>query len=72
MPAIIGSLQLNNVEGGVVNFGDALNIAPKSNTKINEGSGSSNTANFIITNNALSATNAFDPDIVDQPSTANN
>lgn len=72
MPSIIGSIQIMNVGSGVVNFGDSLNIAPKSNSKINEGSGSSNTGGFIVTNNGLSATNALDPDVADQPAVANN
>lgn len=72
MPAIIGSIQVVNVGGGVVNFGDTLNISPKSNSKSNQGSGSGNTGGFNITNNAFNATNAVDPDIIDQPAGQNN
>lgn len=72
MPAIIGSIQLINIGGGVVNFGDTLNIAPKSNTKQNQGSGSGNIGGLSITNNGFSATNAVDPDLVDQSSGQNN
>ena len=72
MPAIIGSIQVVNVGGGVVNFGDSLNVSPKSNTKTNQGSGASNISAFTVTNNWFNATNAVDPDIVDQPSGQNN
>ncbi|WAA08692.1 spore germination protein [Fervidibacillus albus] len=72
MPAIIGNVQILNISGGIVNFGDALNIAPKSNSKTNDGSGSSNTGGLVITNNGFNATNAFDPDVLDQPNAANN
>jgi spore germination protein PF len=71
MPSIIGTIQLVNVGGGVVNFGDTLNIAPKTNTKTFEGSGSSNVGGFIVTNNGLSTTNTLDSDAVDQPSGQN-
>ncbi|WP_033829561.1 spore germination protein [Bacillus andreraoultii] len=72
MPAIIGSIQLVNIGGGVVNFGDTLNIAPKTTTKQNQGSGSGNVGGFTITNNGFSATNSVDPDLIDQPATQNN
>lgn len=71
MPAIIGNLQIINVGGGVVNFGDTFNISPKTNAKTYDGSGSSNTGAFIVTNNGLSSTNTIDKDLVDQPSVAN-
>jgi len=71
MPAIIGSIQIVNIGGGVVNFGDALNISPKSNSKSNEGSGSVNTAGIVITNNGFSSTNTIDQDAIDQPNVAN-
>lgn len=72
MPAIIGSLQINNVGGGVVSYGDTLNIAPKTSSKSNNGSGSSNTGGFIMTNNGFNATSTLDKDLVDQPMTDNN
>lgn len=71
MPAVIGSLQIITVGGGVVQFGDSLNISPKSNTKSNSGSGSTNTAGFVVNNNGLSSTNTLDKDLIDQPSVAN-
>ena len=33
MPAFIGPVQIITVDGGNVQFGDALNISPKSNSK---------------------------------------
>ncbi|WAA13036.1 spore germination protein [Fervidibacillus halotolerans] len=72
MPSIIGNLQILNISGGIANFGDALNISPKTNSKTNEGSGSSNTGGIIITNNGFNATNSLDPDVLDQPNAANN
>ncbi|WP_368986861.1 spore germination protein [Caldifermentibacillus hisashii] len=72
MPAIIGSIQIVNIGDGIVNFGDTLNIAPKSNSKLIQGSGSGNVGGISITNNGFNATNAVDPDPVDQPSGQNN
>ncbi|MDQ0268796.1 spore germination protein [Cytobacillus purgationiresistens] len=72
MPAIIGPVQIVNVGGGIVQFGDALNISPKSNSKSTTGSGAANTGGFIITNNGLSASNVLDTNLVDQPNIGNN
>lgn len=72
MPAFIGPVQISNVGGGTVQFGDALNIAPKSNSKSNSGSGAGNTAAFIMTNNGISATNHIDNNLIDQPNVGNN
>ena len=33
MPAFIGPVQIITVDGGNVQFGDALNISPKNNSK---------------------------------------
>ncbi|MFD2042727.1 spore germination protein [Ornithinibacillus salinisoli] len=72
MPSIIaGPLKINSVGGGVVNFGDAFYLSPKSADKTNAGSGSLNTGDFINTNTGLSSTNPFDPDVSDQNVTAN-
>ncbi|MBT2756449.1 spore germination protein [Mesobacillus foraminis] len=72
MPAIIGPVQIVNVGGGIVQFGDALYISPKSNSKTTEGQGSANTGGFIITNNGLSSSNVLDSSLVDQPTVGNN
>ena len=72
MPAIVGPVQIVNVTGGVVQFGDTLFISPKSALKSFTGSGTENTGGFIITNNAISGTNPLDSNLIDQPVTGNN
>ncbi|MBU8877410.1 spore germination protein [Bacillus sp. FJAT-29790] len=72
MPAIIGPVQIINVGGGIVQFGDAVFINPKSNTKQNSGQGALNTGGFIITNNGLNASNVIDTNLIDQPTIGNN
>lgn len=72
MPAIIGPVQIVNVGGGIVQFGDSLYISPKSNSKSTVGSGALNTGGFIITNNGLNASNTVDTSLVDQPTLGNN
>ncbi|SFA79484.1 MULTISPECIES: spore germination protein [unclassified Bacillus (in: firmicutes)] len=72
MPAIVGPVQIVNVGGGTVQFGDTVIISPKSASKANSGSGSGNTGGFIITNNGISASNVLDTNLVDQPITGNN
>lgn len=71
MPAIIGPVQINNVGGGTLNFGDSFYISPKATGKSHAGSGAFNTGNFINSNNGLSATNTIDPDANDQNVAAN-
>lgn len=70
MPAIVGPVQINNVSG-VVTFGDTFYVSPKENSKSTLGAGASNTGNFFVVNNALSATNAIDPDLADQNNAGN-
>lgn len=72
MPAIIGPVQIVNVTGGVVQFGDALYISPKTGSKTAGGSGGFNTGGLIITNNGLSGTNVIDTKLIDQPIAGNN
>ncbi|KQC47331.1 hypothetical protein AP057_01380 [Geobacillus sp. Sah69] len=73
MPSFVGPIKINNVgSGAVVQMGDCLYIAPKVATKTQAGSGGFNTGDFIMTNNAISFTNAFDPDVSDQNVAANN
>lgn len=72
MPAIIGPVQIVNVGGGIVQFGDSLYISPKSNSKTNSGQGGFNTGGFIITNNGLSSSNVIDTNLFDQPTVGNN
>ena len=72
MPAFVGPVQIINIGGGNVQFGDALNISPKSNAKTNSGSGAGNTGAFVMTNNGISATNHIDNNLIDQPNVGNN
>jgi spore germination protein PF len=72
MPAFVGPVQIKNVNGGVVQFGDTAYISPKSNSKSNFGSGAGSTGGLIITNNGLSGTNVIDCNGVDQPTVGNN
>ncbi|MDN3015129.1 spore germination protein [Paenibacillus sp. BSR1-1] len=72
MPAIIGPVQIVNVGGGIVQFGDTVYISPKSASKTNAGSGAFNTGGLIVTNNGLSGTNVLDTNLIDQPIAGNN
>jgi len=72
MPAIIGPVQIVNVGGGIVQFGDTVYISPKSSTKTFAGSGGFNTGGLIVTNNGLSGTNVLDTNVIDQPIAGNN
>jgi spore germination protein PF len=72
MPAIIGPVQIINVAGGIVQFGDTVYISPKSSTKTFSGSGGFNTGGFIIANNGVSGTNVLDTNLIDQPIVGNN
>ncbi|WP_147533190.1 spore germination protein [Bacillus marasmi] len=72
MPAFVGPVQVVNISGGVVQFGDTFLISPKNNSKSYSGSGAGNTGGFIITNNGVNGTNVLDPDLVDQPNIGNN
>jgi spore germination protein PF len=57
MPAIIGPVQIINVGGGIVQFGDTVYISPKSSSKTFAGSGGFNTGGFIVTNSGLNGIN---------------
>jgi spore germination protein PF len=71
MPAFIGPVQIVNCSGGIVHFGDAAIISPKSNSKSYSGAGSSNTGGLINTNNGISGTNVLDTNLIDQPIVGN-
>lgn len=66
MPAIVGGPFKINENGGVINFGDTLNISPKSTSKSVSGSGGGNSGDFTIVNNGINMNNVLDPDVVDQ------
>jgi len=59
-------IQIKQVTGGVVNFGNSLAVSPKSALKEPAGAGSNNTGIWVITSSGFSCTNFFDPDKVDQ------
>jgi len=71
MPSIVtGPLKINSNEG-VMNFGDSLNISPKSSSKSVSGSGGGISGDFVVTNNGFNINNVSDPDVFDQNQTAN-
>ncbi|WP_027408994.1 spore germination protein [Anoxybacteroides tepidamans] len=73
MPAVVGPIKITNVSSGAVfQVGDSLYIAPKVATKTEAGSGGFNTGDFVITNNGVSLTNSFDPDLFDGNIAGNN
>jgi spore germination protein PF len=67
MTNIPGNLKIDNVSGGIINFGDTLFISPKSSSKTFVGSGSENTGVQNNTFTGQSSTTTLDSDLVDQP-----
>jgi len=66
MPSLVGFVNIvSNGSGGVVQFGDALNVNPASSSKTYAGAGSFLTGSLANSNTGLSATNAIDTDAVD-------
>lgn len=66
MPCIVGNVKILSVGGsGVVLFGDCIQITPTSTSKTYAGAGSFLTGDLSRTNNAVSATNTNDPDVLD-------
>jgi len=66
MPAIVGAIKVVSVgTGSIVHIGDAVFLSPSSTSKTFAGAGSFNTGDFPLTNNAVSATNTYDADLVD-------
>ncbi|MHC0036757.1 spore germination protein [Pseudoneobacillus sp. C159] len=72
MPAIVGPVQISTVSGGIVQFGDALFVSPKSAAKTSSGAGALNTGIGILTANGFSVNNVLDTNLIDQPVTGNN
>jgi spore germination protein PF len=71
MPSIVvGPFQFVS-NSGTVNFGDTLQISPKSTSKSISGSGGGSNGNSVINNNGISISNSVDPDIADSNTTAN-
>ncbi|MEC1525662.1 spore germination protein [Neobacillus niacini] len=67
MTIIPGNLKIDNVSGGIINFGDTLFISPKGSAKTFVGSGSENIGVQNNTYTGQSSTTIFDSDVVDQP-----
>lgn len=66
MPAIVGNVKVVSVGGsGVVQFGDCIQISPRSTSKTFAGAGSFNTGDIPQTYNAISNTNTNDADVKD-------
>lgn len=69
MPAVVGYVKIVSVSSGsIIQFGDAVEISPSSNSKTYAGSGSFLTGSLTNSNNAVSATNTLDPDVQDNSS----
>jgi len=69
MPSIVGNVKIVNVgPSSVVQFGDAIQISPSSNSKTYAGAGSFLTGDLANSHNAVSATNTVDKDLQDTPS----
>ncbi|SEO49875.1 spore germination protein PF [Amphibacillus marinus] len=66
MPAIVGPIQIIEVGGGVINFGDSFYLSPKSASKTAAGAGAFNTGSFVNATSGLNATTTYDPDLADQ------
>jgi spore germination protein PF len=66
MTLIFGGVDIQQVTGGMVSFGDAWNISPKNAVKDPSGAGSKNQGGWVFTTSGLSYTNYFDPDVSDQ------
>lgn len=66
MTSIFGEIQIQQITGGVVNFGTTLSVSPKSAVKEPAGGGSNNVGAWVITSTGFSCTNFFDPDTSDQ------
>ncbi|WP_438432572.1 spore germination protein [Gorillibacterium sp. sgz500922] len=66
MPSVVGGFKINTVgPSSIVHIGDSLILNPASTSKTFAGSGSFNTGDFPVTNNAVSATVTNDPDGID-------
>lgn len=80
MSFIVGAVNIYNVSGGNVQFGDILTYSPQSNSRSTVGSGASNTGGLVMTNNGRSVegalgtmlNNLIDPTVTDVVNEANN
>ncbi|USG68312.1 spore germination protein [Brevibacillus ruminantium] len=62
---MIGALNINS-NSGTINFGDTLNLSPKSTSKSFLGAGSSNTGNIVNAVVGASSINTLEPHLADQ------
>lgn len=66
MPSVVGFVKIISVgSSAIVQFGDALQLQPASNSKTYAGSGSFLTGSLANSNNAVSATSTLDDDLQD-------
>ena len=66
MTSIYGRIEIQQITGGTVNFGNTLCISPKSAVKDPSGGGSKNQGGFVFTSTGVSVVNYYDPDVSDQ------
>lgn len=70
MPAVVGFVKIISVgSSSIVQFGDALEVSPQSNSKSYAGSGSFLTGTLANSNTGVNATNSIDPDVQDNTNT---
>ncbi|MEF2247225.1 spore germination protein [Paenibacillus sp. IITD108] len=70
MPAVVGFVKIISVgSSSVIQFGDALEVCPTSNSKSYAGSGSFLTGSLTNSNTGVNATNSIDPDVQDNSTT---
>ncbi|MBT2658790.1 spore germination protein [Bacillus sp. ISL-18] len=65
--SFIPPVSINTISGGVVQFGGAVFVSPKSSAKTALGAGASNTGAQVITISGISSTNSAVSDVIDQP-----
>jgi spore germination protein PF len=61
MPCFIGKIKIENISGGVVNFGDTFTISPKSIEKSITGSGGGGVGDVQTVFTGKSITNGVSP-----------
>ncbi|GAA4872183.1 spore germination protein [Paenibacillus vulneris] len=70
MPSIVGNIKILSIDNGsIVHIGDAVQLAPESNSKTFAGGGSFNTGDFPVTGVGISSTNTNDNDVADSTQT---
>lgn len=63
----VPAVDIGTITGGVVNFGGAVFISPKSSIKTTTGSGGDNTGVQVNTVNGVSSSNTVSSSVADQP-----